>query len=305
MAKKSSLEPIAEFGQTAPTSPRPGQQPATPFQRDVVVRHAAPTPAPASPPSSDAVLQLLWHDERVRPELRKQPAWRPIIDGIAGDTDLALDATLARAPSNDADTARSVFELLTYAPPTSIESLGTVLREAVRQDGKLAPPLAVVAGHLRLVHDPVAKLELTAKLLEPFRGGNAELAQALAGMQPYIQEPRGAMGGADALSQQLFTAARTHLPGMPPEHFETTVERLLVEERRHTKRDLLGNPQVLARVDGIPAYLPEAAASALPLCAHLTVRLLVEIHPRLDDAESHPIALAVRAIARTLPPNAW
>jgi hypothetical protein len=298
MAKKS-LEPIAQFGQTAATTPKPGQQPAMPFQQQVVVRQAAPASAPLEAPT-DAVLQLLWVDETVRPEIRRQPEWRSIVDAIAGDADLGLDAALARAQPDAADTARSVFELLTRASVTSIASLGTVLRESVRPDGKLSPPLAVVGGRLELVRDPVAKLELAAQLAEPFRGASAELDKAMAGIEPYVKEPRGVVGGADTLCRQLFTAVQAHVPSLPAEHLEARVDRLLVEERRYILRDVLGAPHVLGQLDGVPVYLPEAAALELPLSAALSARMLVEIHPRLDDGESHPIALAVRAAARRL-----
>ena len=50
----------------------------------------------------------------------------------------------------------------------------------------------------------------------------------------------------------------------------------------------------------MPAYLPEAAAKALPLFLRFPARVIAEVHPREDEVEEHPAALRVLALARRI-----
>src|SRR4030095_10968306 len=104
----------------------------------VVVRERAP---------AERWLQLLWVDAGLVPRLRRNRAWRALIDAAEQQADVALDDG---APNDigDASAERDAFEVLARASASAPEELPGLLQQAVRGDGKLVAPLVVVAGRL-------------------------------------------------------------------------------------------------------------------------------------------------------------
>ena len=88
------------------------------------------------------------------------------------------------------------------------------------------------------------------------------------------------------------------------DHVEAQVERALLEQRHYQRRKVFGAKHLRGLLvpvggrDPVPAYLPEALRTRLPLFESFPARLIAEVSPRQDRNESHWLSLRVLALAR-------
>jgi hypothetical protein len=301
------LEPIATLGTTAPISPSAAARPPTPFVRKgapgegVPSGIARPEAVRIHEPASGFV-QLLWLDDGLGARLRSPRAWRALAEAIEEEADTDLE--LALQGQGNVEELRTAFEILARATPTGAEGVAACFQEAVRGDGKFVPPLVLVRGSMALPFDPAARLETSFALVAPLAASQPQLRDVVEGARPFLERPEALPGGAEGLARQLLAATKA-LRSLPEGQLDRAVERLLLERRSYQRRDVFGAPHVRATMSGssaaepaLVAYLSEAASKTLPLASEIAVRVLAEVHTRVDDAESQGYALRVRCLAR-------
>ena len=281
-----------------------------------VERDAAGKPRPAAARLPSAVqhaprtvraTSLLWHDPTRTSGLRRVEAWAPIIAAIS---DRAADVDLDAAASDDdqAESRNEVFELLARAPVTHLEALEAALSDAVKQDGKLFPPLVLTAGELEMGFDEAQILKATVDLVRPDAAGDEQLREVVAAVDEALDAPPLPAAVAAEMTAELRDAFAEGDRVFPSAELDGHARRVMLQQRQYRMRTVLGEPHVCARLcpyesgpeaaAAIVTYLPCAAAEHLPLAPRFDVRLLGELHLRQDEQEPHPGALRVVAIGR-------
>ncbi|MCC6557219.1 MAG: hypothetical protein IT372_30065 [Polyangiaceae bacterium] len=255
------------------------------------------------------VLQILWFDPESSPRFRRQPAWQKILDELEKkplDKEHE-DPALAREPAEIED-RREVFEILVRGTSTDAEGLDEALAGAIRDDGKLVPPLRIIAGDLIFPFDEVDALKATIAAVSPFVGQDENLRASITNAQDFLKaDLRSAPAVAEGLRAKVAEAWVAGKRPTPQGYLESTTERALLEGRCYQRQKLFGGKQLraLAQTAGsqtlLPAYLPDALADQLPLYQRFRVRAIVEVHPQVDQYESQPLGLRVLALARVAP----
>jgi hypothetical protein len=93
---------------------------------------------------------------------------------------------------------------------------------------------------------------------------------------------------------------------LSPDYLDVHSRRVLLEQRKYQRRELMGQAWIRALLHGpmgdrpVPAYLPADLAKRLPLFTRFPARLVAEALPALDQNETHPAALRVLALARAV-----
>jgi hypothetical protein len=261
---------------------------------------AAPA-APEAPPPRRAgdPLDLLWFDPAIVPKLRANRAWRKLVDAlelVASDDGAA----------GDGEDRREIFQVLANAQAEEIQALAGTLASAISPDGKLDPPLAVTAGDLTLPFDAAELLKVTISASKPIAPTDDAFSKVVATVVSMADAAAFSDAVAHGLTWRLREAFQKVKHTLGPRYLESTAERALLEGRRYQKRDVFGAPHVRALVtpasgEPVPAYLPVAVASRLPLYPRFPARLVAEVHAQVDYEETHPCALRVLAIARAVP----
>lgn len=312
----------------APPPQRPAEAPAPPAvlspamfaaasaaaQRPSPITGPEPPAAPAksSPAKARATAnpsehtQLLWHDpaslERVR----------AYFEELIDELDFVEPDPKRDLPSDDPAVTKDYHHclgVLSRGHAGGAHSLYEAYAEAA-QRGAFVAPIALVEGELRPSFDEVAVFERRVALLRPIALGDPKLLGELDEAQKLLDSPLGLRvpGTAERIGRELdalfLPKHRAAVDGL-----DGKVERLLLEDRSFARRPVFGAPHVRAtltcRDDDTPVvvYLREEVADKLPLFASFRCRLLVEVHPRQDGLESHPLALLVVALGRLVRPE--
>jgi hypothetical protein len=230
--------------------PAPAPTPAAP-------RFGEPPPPLARVPSSASsftreAIELIWVDAGAAPRLR------------AAFEDLFAD----RAPSVSSDPAEreverceaAVTRIFASGRRCDAHGLLDAMVGAIDPDGRLRPPVVLVAGELRFPFDEPEALRVREALSERGRVSpgllDAEVERLLLERRAY--QRRAILGG-------KRIRALVTLPGA-----ETAC----------------------------PVYLPDALADVVPMFPAFEARLLAEAHAAQDRAETHPVALRAVALGR-------
>jgi len=297
---------------TARTSARPADRPG-----------ALPVAAPVREPPREHI-DLLWFDPASLPRiladevLGQGRAERPAVRWVK-------EAAAPREPQE----ARDHRELLGIfgrgKPVDEPAALDRVATSAYRDDGTFAPPLVLVAGELSFDFDEVETLRATLTVITPFLGADKKLRDVAGGATDALKT-EGRLPGdiAAGLTRRIEEAFAQGQRSVAPGYLDTSVERILLEDRRYAKRTLFGEPRLRARLafppggpagspaggaaggptggsgTPLPTYLPEALANRLPLFRRFKVRAIVELRPQEDQYETHADALLVLALGRVL-----
>src|SRR5262245_2810332 len=107
--RRGPLEPLAEFGETAPVAGSSG--PVLPFRGEAALRRPATAPWPSASSSPEArsalLVQLLWVDPAIGSRIRRPPDWRAIIDAIENESDPDLDDDASQGDAAAAEARRN------------------------------------------------------------------------------------------------------------------------------------------------------------------------------------------------------
>ncbi|WP_437518064.1 DUF2169 domain-containing protein [Sorangium sp. So ce1099] len=284
----------------APSRPDPAPAPArTP---------AARGPAAARPVAAE-IVHLLWFDPESVARVRRQPAFRPLLEEL-DERPLDREAdepALAKDPMAVED-HREIFEIIARAGVTDAEGTQETVIDAVRDGGKFVPPVCLLAGELIFHFDELEALKATVTAAAPLVGNDEQLRAAVAPAQDFLKLPE--LRSSPAVAEGLTARIKEAFEGKrvaPAGYLKTQAERALLDQRHYQRRPVFGGPHLRALLQPpgssqqLPAYLPAALAQQLPLYQRFRARIVAELHLQVDQHESHPIALRVLALARVAP----
>jgi hypothetical protein len=271
-------------------------------------RASAPAVVAAAPEAAIASVEgvdLVWFDRASLPRVRKKPEWRAIVQALEDrppDPELD-DVTLGSSPAEIED-RRDVFEILARGSPVDTAGVEEALAAAVRNDGKLVPPLVLASGTLTFPFDEIEVLRAHVALITPLSTGDEKLRAEIALVKDYLSTPDFALAPqmVDALSGRVWDAFNRSKHAVAAETLRAHAEAGLLQKRRLQRREVFGGGHLRALfqsgAEHVPAYLPAALSSALPMFVQFRARLLAEAHLPVDQHETAPAALRVVALAR-------
>jgi hypothetical protein len=261
-------------------------------------------PTPSTGTKRD-VVELLWFDQQATKRVRQR--WRSLAD----DLEFAPIDERHDIPGDDPQLARdrhTHFGILTEAPITEPQELGRVVREAISDSGRFTAPLVVVAGRLLFPFDDLEILRATAAALTPLAGDDKKLKEALGNVKELVDTPllQHSNELVDNFTKHLRSLYDQSKRAVSRDYLDTSVERLLLEQRRYQKRPIFDGSWIRALLspsasgEAVPSYLPESLEKTLPMMVSFKARMIVQAHVKQDQYEAHPHALRVVALGRVL-----
>ncbi len=255
---------------------------------------------PPLPGRRQAVVSLLCFDAKILPRLRRAKRFA---------APLSRKALPRRAdePRGDVqlDDRSEVLRVLSCGQPADAAEIRRALTDGLDDLEDFEPPLVLVAGELRPTFDEIEVLRATIAVVQPVAGGDKRILAAVAvGQEALAASAPPRSETTLGLARQIEQAAGTL--SLPPRYVPVEVERILVEGRKYKRRTVLGASRVradltLSRSDtGMLLYLPETAATSLPLLPAFPVVAICEVTPREDLTETQDEALIAAALGRVL-----
>jgi hypothetical protein len=264
----------------------------------------APMPEPEPPRGPRPRLTLLWFEVESAPRVWRDVGFRALLD--ARDERLPEPDELADVDVADREDRRDLLEILACGEPLSRAGVSCAFGRSVSEDGRLSPPVALVAGDLMLSFDPRERLKALASALAPHAADQALKAELTAARAFLAARGVGhGVGVCALLADRLREAARVLPDKDRPPDLDGDVDRGLLDARAFARRSALGGPHVRAALavegESLAVYLPKPLADRLPRATRLSVRLLVAVHPGVEPPE--PVALRVLAAALVSAPR--
>jgi hypothetical protein len=280
--------------------------------RPEAYRPAAPKPFPIAHQSElREIIQLIWLDPDSVPRVRRQPAWKRILNALEDEPpDAELDDAGASQQPVEIEDRREIFEILARGEAIDESGIQEALAAGARDSGKFASPIKLLVGELSFPFDELETLKATVATVTPLMGNDEGLKTAVTNAQDLLKLPdlRTAPPVVEGLTTRIREAFGQGKRAVPQAYLDTQVERVLLEQRHYQRRAVFGKPHLRALLtppgssQQIPTYMPDDLAQKLPLFQRFRARLITEIHPQVDQYETHPTALRVIAIARAMPP---
>lgn len=251
--------------------------------------------------SPRTLVDVIWFSPAVVGLLRDTPALALLLpDPPPGSSDEAVAADLLAKASRAA-----VGAVLARATPTV--DVEAALFAAATEDGALRPMAVVVAGELELPFDEVERLRVVSSVAAPLAGTDKRLKEVLDTARELLALPQAASPESTAsMTDHIREAWSRANRLLRPDHLDATSRRVLLEQRSYQHRELYDEPWIRALLTppgsraAIPAYLPASLAKALPLFGRFSARVVAEVVPQQDEAETFPVALRVGALSRTV-----
>jgi hypothetical protein len=267
-------------------------------------------PPIAAPPEALEMVQLVWFDPASVPRVRRQPAWKRILDALEDEPpDTDLDEGGSAEDPVETEDRREIFEVLARGEVTDARGIEEALGAGVRDGGKLAVPIKLLTGELSFPFDELETLKATVATTTPLMSNDEQLKAAVTHAQELLKLPdlRTSPAVVESLTTRIREAFAQGKRTLPASYLDNQVERALLEQRHYQRRPVFGGPHLRAlftpagSARPLPAYLPDALAQKLPLYQRFKARIIVEIHPQLDQYETSPLGLRVVALGRALP----
>jgi hypothetical protein len=253
-------------------------------------------------------IELCWVAAKRVARVRRQPAWRALIDEAAKEAPEELGDPALWEQEVPLEDRRDVLTILARADAVDGDGVAGAVAAGLRADGKFAPPLVLTAGELRLPFDELETLKATVTTATPFVPGDDVLKAAVDGAKDFLAIPDLSPAPAvlDAMTGRVREAFGRVKRAVPASYLEAQTERALLEQRRYQKRVFRGEPHLRALLQGPSdkaatlVYLPDAVAEQLPLFARFGARIIAEAHLAVDQFEPHPHALEALVVAREI-----
>jgi hypothetical protein len=260
--------------------------------------------ASGAPPAK--LCELLWLDPKRTARVRRQPPWRQILDDALATPEAEPGDPVLANQDASAEDRRDLLAILARADATDADGVAVALAESVRDDGRFAPPLVLVAGELRFPFDEIEALKATVITATPFAAGDEALKASVDAAKELLALPdlSPAPGVVEVLTTRIRDAFWKVKRAVPAGYLEAQADRALLEQRRYQRRAFAGAPHLRALLHpsgdrpALLVYLPEAVTEHLPLYQRFGARLVAEGHLSVDQYETHPFALEVLALAR-------
>jgi hypothetical protein len=267
-----------------------------------VVAPAPGAPAPKPRPVARDAILLAGFDAASLPELRTDPRFSPILDALQdAPLDGDLDDPERVGPIAYLEERREIFEILACGRAADGEEIGAALARAVEPDGRYLPPLSLVSGELVFAFDELAVLKATVSAAVPRAGASPDAKRVIDLARSFLEMPGPfwAAGIALGLTTRIREAFETR-DILPARYLEMHGQTTLSRERSFQRRAVFGELHVRGLLEtggaAIPTYLGPDLAALLPATDRLRARLLVRVHPSVDPAETHPVALRTVAL---------
>jgi hypothetical protein len=257
------------------------------------------------------MLELVWIDPKSVARIRKRPPWQQLVDDARKEPG-AADSPFPELPDQTVtkEERRDVFLILARAAAIDGSGVAAALSEAVREDGKFAPPLVCVTGELRFPFDELDALKAAVTTATPFTGGDEPLKEAVDAANDFLKTPGllTAPAVVEGLTDRVRQAFGRVRRAVAAGYLDAQIDRALLEHRRYQKRMFGGAPhqRALLQVPGdktsMLVYFPAELATKLPLYQRFPARLIAAAHLSTDQFESHSFALSALALARQIAP---
>lgn len=250
-----------------------------------------------------AIVDLLAFDASVPSRLRRSKTHAPLlVSDLAPRTAKKLDDPAGEQGAEDR--ARiDVLRILSCGTPLGTEEIHAAFDALLDDPHDFEIPLFLVEGEVKPTMDEVETLRVAADLAKPLAGNNKRVNAALSAANDALSRSAPPVSEAAATLYKQLEASTGDL-SLPSRHLADQVDRTLREARSFKKRTLLGAPRIRADLmlgkGTLPIYLPDSAASQLPLLPVFPLAALVEFRPREDASEANPAALVAFAFGRVL-----
>jgi hypothetical protein len=252
------------------------------------------------------IVKLLWYDFHALARIRKHPRWRVLLSEL--ELRLLERDNLDHKEENDARNAdrRDVLEVLACGEAIGSDEISRVFDAAVDEDGKLEPPLVLVAGDLNLPFDELEKLKATAAVVRLFARGDRQLQETLDLVTELLRTPYLTGGLAENLTRRLTEAFAQAKQALMMDALDAHVDQMLLEQRAYKKRNVYGKRWIRALLapgtgSEVPVYIPDALAGDLPMFRQIKVRIIAEVDLKEDQSEVSAYTLKVMALGRVTP----
>lgn len=236
---------------------------------------------------------------------RVQRKWRLVEDEAPEEK---LNREL-RAAFGDVDTPdptkarRHLVRIMTNESASDAADMRELMLDAVDEDGVFDAPLTLTHGTLRFSFDAVQVLRATIASVATYLKDNEALREEVESARDILNNQDVAPEAAADLTKRIEKEL-AGIEGLDVATIDARIERMLLEQRAYEKKNVLGKVLVraLISVNGneMPCYLQRDVADALPLYRELPARMIAELHPRQDQREESPRALAVIALGRVV-----
>lgn len=268
-------------------------------------------PLPAMAPviiHASTSLQLLWFDPESVPRIRRVSRWKKHLDELEREPlDRDIEGGEGLKEPWEIEDRREVFEVMARAAPSDARGVEEALAEARRPDGKLVPPLVLMAGDLELPFDELETLRAAATIAaSAITPADEDLRAAVDVADKFLGRP--GLSATPVVCEGLHLRIREAFgrskKSLPADYLERQTERVLLTGRHYQKRELLGATflRALLWVPGEKAalvgYVPEELGKKLPMYRRFGARVIVEVHARQDQYEAQELALRVVVVGR-------
>lgn len=286
---------------TAAAGATPWSVPKPEARRPLVESEAPPPETPAE------FLQLLWYDADSLARMRRVPAWKQIIIELERrPRSREIEVVEGARDPWEIEDRKEVLQILAKGVQTDGRGVKEALQRAVDDDGKLSPPLVLLATEIELPFDELEALKAAMSTASPLVTPPDEgLRAAVQTAKDFLQTP--GLSAAPAVSEGLTARIREAFAkekALPADYLSTQMERVLLAGRHYQKREVFGGKFLRCQLwppgeaDAIVGYLPEEASRKLPMWKRFRVRLIAEVHPAQDQYETPGHAVKVLGVAR-------
>jgi hypothetical protein len=249
-----------------------------------------------------SLVDVIWFSPTVLGLVRDTPALAPLVPKPPSPS--SADEAVTEDHTAKANRA-AIAAVMARATPTG--DVEAALTAAATEDGAIRPLAIVVNGEVELPFDEIERLKVIALVAAPLAASDKRLKETLDVAKevlavPQAASPENAASMTDKV-REAWSKANRHLR---PDHLDATSKRVLLEGRKYQLREILDAQWIRAVVTpigaraAVPAYLPASLAKALPLFTKFPARLVAEVVPQQDEAETSPVALRVGALGRSV-----
>ncbi len=270
---------------------------------EAAARASATNEVSAESVRSGAPIDLVWFSEKSLGRLRS--FYKSLLADLAFESFDSKHELSSDDPERDKG-RHEVFGVLTEEPAAEPSSAARLGAEAVAEGGRYTAPLAVFEAPLRPRLSVVARLRAALSLVGPLAANDKALRDLTEAGQAQLGRTHPNAGGGAA---RVLVAIRDRFvalagKGADASSFDPDVDRIVLEERGFEERTLLGDKHLVldlgAGAGATVAYAPLTLRDELPLLEAFPARVIAEVHPRQDRAESATMALRLVAVGRLL-----
>ena len=207
-----------------------------------------------------------------------------------------------RGAGEDAD-ERVVASALRQGSAALPHEIAAVRDESVDEAGRVTAPLVLAVGELGVLFDERKRLEACVATGNAMFAGAKAFKEALPAAEAALGNTWASVGSLEHATHQVREAVgRISKDSLAL--LDAQLRRALLEHRAFRTRVALGEEHLRFELDvdgtSFPLYLPMAVRNLLPTFESLPVRVIAEVHARVDMFDAPGDSLRACALARTI-----